>query len=677
MIEQNKTQPYTAEQLAWVQDCFGVSEAIARLLLARGLQEQEQIAQFLKPETMPDGDPFRLGGMDGAVAIIRDAIVKSEKICIYGDYDADGICATAILLRCLRGLGADAAWFIPNRHGEGYGLNADRVKILHEQGVTCLVTVDNGIAAVDEVAYAKSLGMRVVVTDHHRAGEVLPAADAIVCASLGGYSEEVCDLCGAGVAFQLGRALGCESELPRCLPLVALATVADMVLLTRENRKLVRLGVAQIGQNVGLLALQRAAGAPEGACDESALGFVLGPRLNVAGRMGDASRALRLLLCEDMAEAEPLAQELEAENRRRRAEEDRIFKDAESMLAEKDEVPPVILLYGADWSTGVMGIVASRLAERYYRPVLLFAERNGALAGSGRSISEVNLHTLLSYCADLLIRFGGHTGAAGLTIEKEQLPALHERACAWMREQFGEALPVKTLRYDLALNPEACTLALCRELKLLSPFGRGNEEPIFLLSSVALSGVTAMGDGRHLRASLGEGRAKLRLAAFGAGENQKLWQGWHKADALVRLRVNSYKGSENCNAYHIFLQKCVETVEKEEEFSKIVDAFYENIRYNKVSDYFDSALAVRAASVLSPKLTDVQLRNLYRQQRERMEKTSVPRYALAATMTAQAAALVFAELGFFCYDAEDDSFSVAENVTHRSLRESKWFAALS
>jgi len=587
-VQQTFSTPYTSDQLQWVRETFFVSEPLARLLLARGLTTHDQIYQFLNPESVPDGDPFALSGMDKAVAVIRDVIANNEKICVYGDYDADGICATAILGRCLRALGANAHWFIPNRRGEGYGVSPDRVKTLFERGVTCLITVDNGITAIAEIAYAKSLGMRVVVTDHHRAGETLPPADAIVCASLDGYAQRQTDLCGAGVAWFFARALGCESERDWCLPLVALATVADMVRLAGENRKLVREGMTLIGNNVGLLALQRAAGVAEGACDEGALGFILGPRLNVAGRMGDASRALRLLLCEDRLEADRLARELEAENRRRKAEETRIAEDAERMLAEagelppslrgegsaaargelppslrgdvgeanRGELPPVIVLYGRDWNTGVMGIVASRLVDRYYRPVLLFADRNGEVTGSGRSIPEVDLHDLLTACADHLVRFGGHAGAAGMTVLEENLPALRQRAGEWLLARGGGVLPVKTRRYDLALRPEDCTLTLCRELTRLAPFGRGNEEPIFLLPNAPLSGVSAMGaEGKHLRANLGEGGGKLRLVAFGEGEKQRLWQGWERADALVRLRVNAYGGTQSVNAYHVFLEK--------------------------------------------------------------------------------------------------------------------------
>lgn len=651
---------------------------MARLLLARGLESYDQIHAFLNPETMPDGDPFALAGMAEAVAVIRDAIEGNEKICVYGDYDADGVCATAILVRCLQSIGATVSWFIPNRHGEGYGIHPDRVRELRERGVTLLITVDNGIAAAQEIALAKSLGMRVVVTDHHRAGSVLPPADALVCASLHRYAEDVNDLCGAGVALQLARALGCEAELPWCLPLAALATVADMVRLKGENRKIVKLGMGLIGQNAGLLALQRVAGMAEGACDEGALGFILGPRLNVAGRMGDAARALRLLLCEDSAEADLMAKELEGENRRRKAEEERIFLGAARMLAEDGEIPPVIVLYGPDWSTGVMGIVAARLAEKHYRPVLLFAARNGELAGSGRSIPEVDLHALLSEHKDLLIRFGGHAGAAGLTIAEQNLPTLRQRTGAWLPEQFDGKLPVKTQRYDLALRPADCTLSFCHELQRLAPFGRGNEEPIFLLPDAALSQVETMGaEGKHLRAMLDAGAAKLRLVAFGEGEQRARWRGLKRADAGVRLRANSYAGAESANAYFVFLQEKTEKEEKNDHFLKITDAFYAHIRYNKLSYYFDPAWAAELSAALPRKLTEEELRAIYRQQREWLpDGVWVPRRELGAGWEEQAAALIFLELGFTRYDPANDRFAAAQDIVHRNLSESAWFGAL-
>src|SRR5207248_11390425 len=363
---------------------------------------------------------FLLGDMAAACEAITAAIGAGNRICVHGDYDVDGICATALAVLVLRGLGADADWHLPSRFDEGYGLSGETISRLADEGCGLVLTVDCGITAVEEVAQAQALGLDVVVTDHHRPGETLPECP-VVATRPSEYPFP--ELCGTGVVYKLGQALfGLESEAPRRhLDLVALATIADVVPLVDENRSLAIAGLRALARTAkpGLRALMQSAGVDPAVVDAGAVGFRLAPRLNAAGRLGHPREALELLLTEDDAEARRLADSLEELNRERQAVEGRILREA---VAQVEEWPPerrarrAYAVAGADWHEGVIGIVASRLVERYHRPVVLIAGTDGDWKGSGRSIPTFDLHAALGACAGLLGRWGGHRAAAGLSI---------------------------------------------------------------------------------------------------------------------------------------------------------------------------------------------------------------------------------------------------------------------
>ncbi|MBQ5991726.1 MAG: single-stranded-DNA-specific exonuclease RecJ [Clostridia bacterium] len=524
---------------------FGFSRPFAAMLARRGLADDAAIESFLHPESGPLPDPFAFADMDRAVSLIRRAIEANERICVYGDYDTDGVCATAILTDALRSLGANVIYLLPSRQGEGYGLNRNAVDTMRRDGVRLIVTVDNGISAHGEIAYAKEAGMDTVVTDHHRCHETLPGAAAVVCASRADQDPALKCLCGTSVAMLLASALGVR--IAAFLPVAALATMADVVPLTEMNRAIVRRGLPLIGAHPGLSALLDAAGVSEIA-GESTLSFILAPRINAAGRMGDAERAVRLLLLtDDEAERKTLAAELEGENVRRRAEEMRILKEAEAQIDEND--PRILVLCGTDWNTGVIGIVASRLVERFRCPVLLFSEVNGVLIGSGRSVPAVDLFQLLTGRKELLLRFGGHRLAAGATIEINAFETLKTALQNDLSERFPLGLPEEACVVEDRLALSEITPQFARELQSLAPFGEENRAPLFLIEGT-LSNVRTMGrDGAHLGAKLSDAETSVRFVSFGNGDAYADWSAVGFARAYVSIELGSYMGRPEVSVF--------------------------------------------------------------------------------------------------------------------------------
>src|SRR4051794_1653728 len=422
-----------------------ISELTASVLVRRGYLDPDEAAVFLAAEA-PHHDPFLLGDMRGAVETIRRAIAAGKRICVHGDYDVDGICATALAVLTLRALGAEADWHLPSRFDEGYGLSGETLDRLADEGCGLVLTVDCGITAVDEVARAKARGLDVVVTDHHRPGATLPDCPVV---STRPSDYPFPELCGTGVVYKLGQALfGVDSDIPKKhLDLVALATIADVVPLLDENRSMVIAGLRALArtQKVGLRALMRGAGVDPAAVDAGSVGFRLGPRINAAGRLGHPRDALELLLTDDADDARRLAGSLEELNKERQAVEGRIVREAiaqvESWPDEHKERRAYVVA-GADWHEGVIGIVASRLVEKVHRPVVLLAGAGREWEGSGRSLPSFDLHGGLGACSSLLERWGGHRAAAGLSIKPENIAAF--------AAQFAEHAAGLLLDEDLA-----------------------------------------------------------------------------------------------------------------------------------------------------------------------------------------------------------------------------------
>ena len=499
--------PCPRPEVTALASALGLSETTASVLVRRGYSDPAHARAFLEAD-IPEHDPFLLGDMEAACAAIRAAIADGKPICVHGDYDVDGICATALAVTVLRELGAEVSWHLPSRFEEGYGLSGETLTRLAGEETGLVLTVDCGITAVEEVAHAKELGLDVVVTDHHRPGETLPDCP-VVATRPSDYPFP--ELCGTGVVYKLAQALG-AADLDRRLDLVALATVADVVPLLDENRGLVAAGLKRLAvtTNPGLRALMGAARVDPATVDAGAIGFRLAPRINAAGRLGHPGTALELLLTDDPKEADRLAGELETLNRDRQAVEDRILREALAQVAEWPEAKQRrrgYVLAGEDWHRGVIGIVASRLVERFHRPVVLIAGGDEEWTGSGRSIPAFDLHGALGACAGLLGRWGGHRAAAGLSIRPENVEAFAEAFAARAAEDLAEEDLAPVVRVDAVVRGTELTLDLCAELERLAPFGLGN--PGVTLARGRLRALRARRGGRgQASQARGDGRRR-------------------------------------------------------------------------------------------------------------------------------------------------------------------------
>jgi single-stranded-DNA-specific exonuclease len=537
---------------------LSVSETLAAVLVRRGYAEADRARAFLAAE-LPEHDPFLLGDMEGACEAIRRAIAEGKRICVHGDYDADGICATALAVLVLRELGAEVSSHLPSRFDEGYGLARDTLTRLAEEGFGLVLTVDCGVTAVEEVAHARALGLEVVITDHHRAGPELPD-----CPVVGPYrgNYPFTELCGTGVVWKLGQALlGAGSEaLARHLDLVAVATVADVVPLLDENRGLAVAGLRQLArtQKPGLQELMRSASVDPATVDAGAIGFRLAPRLNAAGRLGRPEAALELLLTEEKEPARLLAAQLEDLNRDRQAVEQRILREAVEAIESWPEAHRrrrAYVVAGAGWHEGVIGIVASRLVERYNRPIVLIAGTDGDWKGSGRSIPGFDLHDGLRQCAGHLERWGGHAAAAGLSIKPERVEAFAEAFSSIGDLALGEDDLRPPAKVDALVHGRDLTLDLCAELASLAPFGLGNPGITLLLAGCELAELSPVGDGKHLRFRVREdGRDSGSAIAFRfGGQIDRLRRVGHY-DVAFRLEANQWNGtvSPQLNVREIF-----------------------------------------------------------------------------------------------------------------------------
>src|SRR5947199_2338172 len=541
-------RPCPHRQASELAAALGISDLTASVLVRRGYDDAASAQRFLDGE-LPPHDPFLLGDMRVACERIRAAVAEGRRICVHGDYDVDGISATALAVLLLRELGADVDWHLPSRFEEGYGVSRETLGRLADEGCGVVLTVDCGITAVEEVAEAQARGLEVIVTDHHRPAEQLPDCP-IVATRPSEYPFP--ELCGTGVVYKLGQALfGVDSEIPkRHLDLVALATIADVVPLLDENRSMVIAGLRALArtQKPGLQALMRSAGVDPAAVDAGAVGFRLGPRINAAGRLGHPRAALELLLTDDAGEARRLANELEELNRERQAVEARIFREA---AAQVEAWPAELrarrayVVAGEGWHEGVIGIVASRLVERFNRPVVLIAGTDGDWKGSGRSIASFDLHGGLGACSTLLERWGGHRAAAGLSIKPENVEAFAE---AFAEHAAGllveEDLQAVTHIDAVVPRGTRLTLELCAELERLAPFGLGNPEVTLLAPGCELGELATVGEGKHLRFRVRrDGRDAGGAIAFGQGTELDRYRRAGRYDVAFRLQENRWNGT--------------------------------------------------------------------------------------------------------------------------------------
>lgn len=543
-----EVRPLDKERAAAFAQMYGVPFFLAMLMNIRGLDDAAHLREFLG-EGEPLSDPFLLKDMDKAAARITRAVDNMEKIAVYGDYDADGVTSTAMLYSYLETRGADVIFYIPQREGEGYGMNIGAVEYLKEQGVSLIVTVDNGISSVQEVARANELGIDVVVTDHHRPQEILPDAVAVVDAYRPDDTSPYKHFSGVGIAFKLLMALedgagDVEDLLEAYSDLAAIGTIGDIVPLTGENRTLIRAGLERLSQSdrPGVQALLENAGVAGKALTSTNVAFTLVPRINATGRMGAPERAVRLLISGYEEEAEVLSEEICADNEERRRVEAEIAEAAFANIEAKGYMKDrVVVVDGENWHHGVIGIVASRVTERCGKPCMIISRGETEAKGSGRSIEGFSLFEAICACGDLLIKFGGHPMAAGITLKPENIEAFRKRINQYAAEHFPQ-MPTQTVTLDCKLNPAALSVSMAQSLTQLEPFGNGNPQPVFGLFNMELSNVTPVGGGGHLRLTLEKNGAVITAMRFNTKPEELPYHIGDKIDLAVQLEAREFRG---------------------------------------------------------------------------------------------------------------------------------------
>lgn len=537
LIPKNQQKRQIPPELA----SLGLPERLLELLLDREIDTPEKIERYLHPKREDLLDPMLMQDMDKAVNVIRDAIEKHEEITVFGDYDVDGVTATAILLTYLRKQGAQVGFYIPDRHGEGYGLNIAAIEQIATHS-KLLITVDCGITCAAEVARAKELGMRVIVTDHHQLGPQIPECEAVLNPLLGHYPFR--RLCGAGVAFKLVQAMGGTEAIEPLWELAALATIADIVPLMDENRVIVYYGLAAMAatQRPGLIALMESAGVDMQKVSSSDVAFRMAPRINAGGRLALASRGVQLLTTRRMDTAREIAEELNQDNIRRRELEIEIFQQADEMTRQQIDFmnERAIVVCGEGWNPGVIGLAASRLVEKYKWPTILLSRDGDICVGSARSIPGVNIHEAMSTCRDLFIRFGGHAQAAGLTIEAKNVPEFKRRLSEAIREQAAPEAFIPTEEYDLELELSEMTEAFVDAFSAMQPTGFGNPAPVFCVRGVHTTDVRTIGkDGAHLRMRLAQGSDMRSAIGFRMGDRAANLP--EVIEAIITLSINVWQ----------------------------------------------------------------------------------------------------------------------------------------
>ena len=521
---------------------LGISSLFAKVLASKGAVTREKAEKMFLGST-PLSDPYLMKDMDKAVERILAAVGNGEKIVIYGDYDVDGVCATATLFTCLENMGANVFYKLPNREKDGYGLNANILQSLKNKGVDLVVTVDNGIAAISEVEFANSIGLDIIVTDHHLPKGEIPPALAVVDPLRADDTSPCKTLCGAGVAFKLVCAL--EDADPMEMldyygDFVAVGTVADLMLLEGENRTIVKAGLALIneGMRQGFNSLIEISGLGGKEITSENIAYAIGPRINAAGRMADPTIALELLLSEDEAEAMILAQQLENENHKRQDIQNKMAEDITQELSANPEFVKdrVIVVWGENYHPGVVGIVASRLVENYAKPAIVLTRDGESFKGSGRSVSSFNLHRALEQTKHLLVRYGGHELAAGLTIEEENLEQFRREINSVAGSVSGME-KTESLKVDCVVDIDEISVDSVMQLGYLAPFGNGNPTPLFMIENAQVAGVYPVSDGKHLRIKVKKGAAYLQGVMFNVSPSEFAYNIGDYIDLTANLSI--------------------------------------------------------------------------------------------------------------------------------------------
>lgn len=550
-----------------ISKTFKISPVAAIILYNRGIRDDDAIGKFLSKDLSGMYDPFLMCDMDKAVERIYSAKEAGEKITIYGDYDVDGITAIAILYKHLNELGISVDYYVPDRMQEGYGVNRDALDKIKSNGSSLIITVDTGITAVEECEYAHQIGLDIIVTDHHECKEVIPDAYAAIDPKRKDCNYPFKSLAGVGVVFKLIQALSKDVSIDTLMEkysdLMCLGTVADISPLVDENRVIVTEGLRRFKstKNVGLKALIDVSTNGK-AITTSTIGYIIAPRINASGRLGCASRSVELFLTDDKAKAAELANYLCEENSLRQQTEQKMFREALEYLETHPEVKEdkIIVIPHENWHHGIVGIVSSKITEKFYKPSILFAVDDDEAKGSGRSISGFNLFGTLENCTDLLEKFGGHELAAGLTIKASNIETFRKRINEYAEERISETLLTPTIMLDAAIKAPFITLDAVKDINNLQPFGVDNPTPSFMIRNIKIHKISVMSDGKHLRMTLLKDGKYLDSVGFGMGEYYYHLEEGDYIDAAFALDINDYKGFQN-------VQLILKDIKKSEEES--------------------------------------------------------------------------------------------------------------
>ncbi len=535
-----------------ISKTFKVTPLTAIILYNRGITEDDAIKRFLSKDINVMYDPYLMRDMDKAVERITAAKEKGEKITIYGDYDVDGITAIAILYKHLKEMGVEVDYYVPDRMQEGYGVNQAALDKIKADGSSLIITVDTGITAVEECEYAKSIGLDVIVTDHHECKEVIPDAYAAIDPKRKDCKYPFKSLAGVGVVFKLIQALAGENSLDALMEkyadLMCLGTVADISPLVDENRVIVTEGLKRFKntKNVGLKALIDVSTNGK-AITTSTIGYIIAPRINASGRLGCASRSVELFLTDDKENAINLANSLCEENSLRQQTEQKMFKEALEYLEAHPEVKEdkIIVIPHENWHHGIVGIVSSKITEKFYKPSILFASDGDEAKGSGRSVSGFNLFGILENSSDLLEKFGGHELAAGLTIKASNIEAFRKKINEDAEKRIDENTSVPTIMVDAAIKAPFITIETVKDINNLQPFGVDNPTPTFMVRNIKIHKISVMSEGKHLRMTLLKDGKYLDSVGFGMGEYYHHLEEGDFIDVAFALDINDYKGFQN------------------------------------------------------------------------------------------------------------------------------------
>lgn len=538
------------EKVSKIKEKYKINDLLARILVNRNIIEEDKIRLFLEPTRNDFYNPYLMKDMEKAIERITKAIEEKEKVIIYGDYDVDGITSVTVLKSFFKDIGVDAGFYIPNRLNEGYGLNKEAIKKIVDEKYDLMITVDCGISGIEEINYANSLGLDVIVTDHHEPGDEIPKAIAVIDNKREDSTYPFRDLAGVGVAFKLCQALGMklglkEESYLKYLDIVCVGTISDIVPLVDENRVITKLGLLLVKQtkNLGLRAIISSSGYSK--IDSNTISFGVAPRINACGRMGEAEEALKLLLSKNINEVNELTKKLNERNRTRQEIEKQIYESVVEKINKNHlEDHRVIVVGGKGWHHGVIGIVSSKITEMYFKPSILLSFDDEIGKGSGRSIPGFDLHDALMKCSEFLEKFGGHSMAVGVTIREENfskfVDAFEEVA---KEEKIEEIVPI--INIDAKITLKDIDKQVVESLKLLEPFGEANKMPMFAFKNMRIDSIRALSEGKHLKLTLKEDNKIINAIGFNIGNLAEEYRIGDRVDIAGFLEINTFNGTDN------------------------------------------------------------------------------------------------------------------------------------